>query len=179
MIQFFILKLHFGGLYFTSPPNLNCALHKKERCTKFGTWCTKLYKMSTKLWSSFLCWNCISEAACYQPPQIWITDSTRGNGVQNFGLDVQNCTKLVQNYDILFVLEIRFKGAGDMYLFWQLFPYRIILPTCQSFKAPSSISEGDRHKRLRTFWYEVQFWTTFIRSFFWCDAYFWQSWALN
>ncbi len=32
-------------------------------------------------------------AACYQPPQIWIADSAIGNGVQNFGLGVQNCTK--------------------------------------------------------------------------------------
>ncbi len=33
--------------------------------------------------------------------------------------------------------------------------------------------------RSHTFLYKIQFWTTFIWSFFLCDAYFWQSWALK
>ncbi len=33
--------------------------------------------------------------------------------------------------------------------------------------------------RLRTFLYKIQFRTTFIWSFFSCDPYFWQCWALN
>ncbi len=45
---------------------------------------------------------------CMSPsPQIWIADRARRKGVQNIGLSVQNCTKWVQNYDILFVLQIR------------------------------------------------------------------------
>ncbi len=66
--------------------------------------------MSTKLWSSFLCWNCISGAACYQPPQIWIADNARRNGVQNLGLGVQNRAKRVQNYDPVFYVETTFGG---------------------------------------------------------------------
>ncbi len=53
MIQFFMLKLHLEGLHFTSPPNLNCRWRKREWCTKFGTRCTKLYKISTKFWYTF------------------------------------------------------------------------------------------------------------------------------
>ncbi len=30
MIQFFILKLHFGGCISATPPNLNCSQRKKE-----------------------------------------------------------------------------------------------------------------------------------------------------
>ncbi len=33
--------------------------------------------------------------------------------------------------------------------------------------------------RAQTFLYEIQFRTTFIWSFFGCDAYFWQRWALR
>ncbi len=51
--------------------------------------------MSTKLWSSFLCWNCIGGAACHQPPQFWIADSVGKKGVQNLGL-VQKCTNWVK-----------------------------------------------------------------------------------
>ncbi len=32
------------------------------------------------------------------------------------------------------------------------------------------LQDGDRHMRLRTFLDKIQFWTTFIRSFFWCDG---------
>ncbi len=68
-----------------------------EGCTKFGTRCTKLYKMSTKLWSSFLSWNCISEGYMSPTIQIGIADNGRKKGVQYLGLDIQKCTKLVQN----------------------------------------------------------------------------------
>ncbi len=59
MIQFFILKLHLGAACHQPPQIWIADSAKREFCTKFGTRCTKLYKMSTKLWSSFLCWNCI------------------------------------------------------------------------------------------------------------------------
>ncbi len=42
---------------------------------------------------------------------------------------------------------------------------------------PGGVWNG--HMRSRTFLYEIQFQTTFIWSFFWCDAYFWQRWVLN
>ncbi len=32
---------------------------------------------------------------------------------------------------------------------------------------------------LRTFLYKIWFRTTFMWTFFWCDVYFWQCWALN
>ncbi len=52
--------------------------------------------------------------------KIWIADSARKKGVQNLGLGVQNCIKWVQNFDILFVLEIRLGvGAGDMHLIYR------------------------------------------------------------
>ncbi len=38
---------------------------------------------------------------------------------------------------------------------------------------------GDRHIHSRTFLYEIQFQTTFIWTFFWCDAYLWQRRATN
>ncbi len=38
---------------------------------------------------------------------------------------------------------------------------------------------SDRRMHSRTFLYEIQFRTTFNWSFFSCDAYFWQCWALN
>ncbi len=45
--------------------------------------------------------------------QILIADSTRGNGVQNFGIGVDNCTKLVQNYDPAFYVETAFGGGAS------------------------------------------------------------------
>ncbi len=33
--------------------------------------------------------------------------------------------------------------------------------------------------RLQTFLYKIQLQTTFIRSFFWCDVYFWQHSSIN
>ncbi len=53
----------------------------------------------------------------------------------------------------------------DVY-FWQRFPYRIILRTCQSFKALGSTRAGDKHNCRETFLYEIQFRTTFIWSSF-------------
>ncbi len=47
------------------------------------------------------------------------------------------------------------------------------------FEPPSSTLGGDRHMRSWTFLYEIQLRTTFIRSFFWCDAYFWQCSVVN
>ncbi len=79
---------------------------------KFGTWCTKLYKMSTKLWSSFLCWNCNWLGYLSPAPQIWMADRAWGKGVQNLGLDVQNCTKWEQNYDPVFYIETAFRWAA-------------------------------------------------------------------
>ncbi len=128
---------------------------------EFGTWCTKLYKMSTKLWSSFLSWNCISGGGCMlspapkfelrmywncisegcisPAPQIWIAHSTRRNGVQNLGLDIQNCTNWVQNYDPVFYVETALGGLhvtspqiwiadsprGMLYKIWDLV-YKIV-----------------------------------------------------
>ncbi len=43
-------------------------------------------------------------------PHILIADGARGNGVQNFGLRVQNCTKWVQNYDPISYVETAFGG---------------------------------------------------------------------
>ncbi len=76
-----------------------------------GTWCTKFYKLSTKLWSSFLSWNCISGGCISPAPQMWIADSARRKDVQNLGLGVQNCTKWVQNYDTVFYVETAFGGC--------------------------------------------------------------------
>ncbi len=35
----------------------------------------------------------------------------------------------------------------------------------------------NRHMPSQTFLYKIQFWTTFIWSSFWCNAYFCQGWA--
>ncbi len=64
------------------------------------------------------------------------------------------------------------------------FQYNIIFQPYQSFEPPNSTTGegggcGSRHIRFRTFLYEIQLWTTFIWSFFGCDAYFWQPWALH
>ncbi len=96
--------------WYQPRPNLNCGQRKKEGCTKFGTWCIKFFKMSTKLWSSFLCWNYIWCWYMSLTHQIWIADSARMKGVQNLGLGVQNCTKLEQNYDPVFYVETAFGG---------------------------------------------------------------------
>ncbi len=47
-----------------------------------------------------------------QPPKFEFADSARGNGAQNLGLDVQNCTKWVQNYDPVFCVETALGGAA-------------------------------------------------------------------
>ncbi len=44
------------------------------------------------------------------------------------------------------------------------------------FLDPNSIFS---HMHSQTFWYKIQFRTTFIRSFYRFDAYFWQRWALS
>ncbi len=44
-------------------------------------------------------------------PQISIANSARGNGVQNFVLGVQNCTKRVQNYDPPFYIKTASEGC--------------------------------------------------------------------
>ncbi len=44
----FYVETALGGC-MSPAPNLNRGWHKKEGCTKFGTWCTKLYKIRTKL----------------------------------------------------------------------------------------------------------------------------------
>ncbi len=46
------------------------------------------------------------------------------------------------------------------------FQYYIMFQPYQSFTSPSSTLWGDRHMRLRTSLYEIQFQTTFIPSFF-------------
>ncbi len=48
-----------------------------------------------------------------------------------------------------------------------------------SLEPPSSTKGGDRHMCLQTFLYKIQFRTTFIWTFFRCDAYFWQRSALK
>ncbi len=70
---------------------------------KIWDWCTKLYKISTKLWSSSLCWNCIwlGGGSCCMSPTHPNLDSGRRKGVQN-------CTKRVQNYNPVFYLETAF-----------------------------------------------------------------------
>ncbi len=60
------------------------------------------------------------------------------------------------------------------------FPFLyIILQRWESFEPPNSTLRGDRHMCSRTFLYEILFRTTFIWSFSWCDAYFWQRQALK
>ncbi len=53
MIQFFMLKLHLGGCLSPAPQIWIADGAKREWCTKFGTRCTKLYKISKKLWYIF------------------------------------------------------------------------------------------------------------------------------
>ncbi len=67
--------------------------------------------MSTKLWSSFLCWNCIS-GCCISPTlQIWIADSGRKKSVQNTKFGTW-CTKWVQNYNPVFYVGTAFGRGG-------------------------------------------------------------------
>ncbi len=48
------------------------------------------------------------------------------------------------------------------------------------FFEPSALLVWEiRHMCSQIFLYEIQFRTTFIWSFFWCDVYFWQRWALK
>ncbi len=70
--------------------------------------------MGKKLWSSFLCWNCIwrgGGAACYQHKNLNCRYSARRKDVQILGLSEQDCTKWVKNYDLVFSLETAFRGA--------------------------------------------------------------------
>ncbi len=83
----FYVEVAWGGggwLHVSNFLNFNCGWRKKEGCTKFATWCTKLYKISTKLRSIFLCWNFIWAAACHQPPNLNCGECKKG--VQNLGL---------------------------------------------------------------------------------------------
>ncbi len=91
----------------------------------------------------------------------------------------------------------KFKKGGPSWFLWEdpldlsyttsraptestfLFLYIIILQRGDSFDPPSSTLTEDRHMRSWTFLYEIQFRTTFIWSFFWCNAYFWQQRALK
>ncbi len=57
------------------------------------------------------------------------------------------------------------------------FLYIIRFQIYWSLELPSSTRGGDRHMRLGTFLYKIQFRTTFILSFFWRTAYFWHHWA--
>ncbi len=59
------------------------------------------------------------------------------------------------------------------------FPFLKIIRFQTYWSLEPSISPcgGSRHMRLRTFLYKIQFRTTFIWSFFWRTAYFWQRWA--
>ncbi len=59
------------------------------------------------------------------------------------------------------------------------FIYIVIFQRWVYFEPPSSTLRGDRHMHSLTFLYEIQLRTTFIRSFFWCNAYFWQCSAVN
>ncbi len=60
------------------------------------------------------------------------------------------------------------------------FPYRIILRTCPSFEPASSALGKDGHMRSQSFLDKIRFRTTFILSFFPCNAYFWQrSWLFE
>ncbi len=47
--------------------------------------------------------------------------------------------------------------------FWQLFPYRIILRTCQSFEGPGSTWAGGRHKALGDFFGQ----NSILNNFYW------------
>ncbi len=47
-----------------------------------------------------------------------------------------------------------------------MFPYIIILRTCQSFVPPSSTPGGDRHKHSGNFLYKTQFWKLLFELFF-------------
>ncbi len=68
MIRFFMLKLHQGGYMSPTPtPKFELPIAQEGRVYKIEVWCTKLNKMSTKLWSSFLYSNCIWEDACLPP----------------------------------------------------------------------------------------------------------------
>ncbi len=112
VIQFFMLKLHLGDARLPHPTTkFELRLTKGGRMYKISNLVYKIVQISTKLWSTFLCWNFIWGDACLPPPfQNLNTDSARRKGVQNLVLDVQNCTKWVQNYDPVFYVETAFGG---------------------------------------------------------------------
>ncbi len=73
MIKFFMLNcigVRVGVAACLQSSNVELRKSEERMCSKFWTWCTKLCKMSTKLWSSFLCWGCNWGAACHQLPNL-------------------------------------------------------------------------------------------------------------
>ncbi len=78
-------------------------------------------------------------------------------------------------FDAMFIFGIVEPQCESTFPFF----YIVIFQRWVSFKPPCSTLVGDRHMRSRTFLYEIQLRTTFIRGSFWCDAYFWQCSAIN
>ncbi len=82
---------------------------------------------------------------------------------------------------LTFFHVIRIFGSVQPYIEWILsFLHTIIFQPYQPFEPPSSTAGGDRHMHSWTFLNEIQFRTTFILSFFPCDACFWhRSWLFE
>ncbi len=94
MIQFFILKLHFGGLHFTNSPKFELRIPQEGMVYKIWNLMYKIVQNEYKIMIQFFMlklhfgWLHVTS-----PPPILIADSARGNVVQNLGFGVQNCTK--------------------------------------------------------------------------------------
>ncbi len=104
----FCVENPFGILHVTTP-HPQFELPKTQEGMVY-----KIVQNEYKIMIQFLMLklNCGGGATCHQPPHIWIADSAIGNGVQNLWLDIQNCTKWVQNYDPVFYVETAFVGAA-------------------------------------------------------------------
>ncbi len=113
MIQFFMLKLHLGGGCMSPAPKFELPIAQEGMAYKFGTRCTKLYKISTKLWSSFLCWNCICGGGCMSPaPKFELLIVQEGMVYKILDSVYKISTKLWYT----FRSRNPFWGAGDMHL---------------------------------------------------------------
>ncbi len=84
----FYVETAFRGATGLQPSKFELRIAEEGSVFKIWDLGYKIVQMSTKLWSSFLCWNCIWGLQVTSP-QIWIADNARSKGVQNLGLGVQ------------------------------------------------------------------------------------------
>ncbi len=126
MIQFFILKLHFGGLHFTSPPpKFELRIAQEGTVYKIFKFMYKIVQNEYKIMIKFFTLKLHLGCCMSQPPKFELPIAQEGMVYKIWYSVYKIVQNKCKNYDILFVLEIRFGGAGDMYL-QNVFVHKIV-----------------------------------------------------